>query len=181
MRKLLMLLLIVFASPAAAEDGYDLWLRYRPVGQPLADRYFQHASAIVAAAQTPALSAASDELQRGLSGLLGRPVPRSIETGDGSIIYRAEPGSEMADNWEVTTGDGSVTLYLPNGFNADIDAHTGDGSIRNDLDISGQPQVERENREDRDENKRTLRGHLGTGGKTIRVRTGDGAIRFRPS
>src|SRR5205085_12332466 len=86
MRKLLMLLLIVFASPAAAEDGYDLWLRYRPVGQPLADRYFQHASAIVAAAQTPALSAASDELQRGLSGLLGRPVPRSIETGDGSII-----------------------------------------------------------------------------------------------
>ena len=74
-----------------------------------------------------------------------------------------------------------MTLYLPNGFNADIDAHTGDGSIRNDLDISGQPQVERENREDRDENKRTLRGHLGTGGKTIRVRTGDGAIRFRPS
>jgi len=86
MRKLLMLLLIVFASPAAAEDGYDLWLRYRPVEQPLADRYFQHASAIVAPAQTPALSAASDELQRGLSGLLGRPVPRSIETGDGSII-----------------------------------------------------------------------------------------------
>jgi len=111
----------------------------------------------------------------------GRLTTVKLHTGDGSIIYRAEPGSEMADNWEVTTGDGSVTLYLPNGFNADIDAHTGDGSIRNDLDISGQPQVERENREDRDENKRTLRGHLGTGGKTIRVRTGDGAIRFRPS
>jgi hypothetical protein len=108
----------------------------------------------------------------------GRLTTVKLHTGDGSIIYRAEPGSEMADNWEVTTGDGSVTLYLPNGFNADIDAHTGDGSIRNDLDISGQP---RDDHDNKDENKRTLRGQLGTGGKTIRVRTGDGAIRFRPS
>jgi hypothetical protein len=108
----------------------------------------------------------------------GRLTTVKLHTGDGSIIYRAEPGSEMADNWEVTTGDGSVTLYLPNGFNADIDAHTGDGSIRNDLDISGQPKDDHDNK---DENKRTLRGQLGSGGKTIRVRTGDGAIRFRPS
>jgi hypothetical protein len=108
----------------------------------------------------------------------GRLTTVKLHTGDGSIIYRAEPGSEMADNWEVTTGDGSVTLYLPTGFNADIDAHTGDGSIRNDLDISGQA---RDDHDDKDENKRTLRGQLGSGGKTIRVRTGDGAIRFRPS
>ncbi len=110
----------------------------------------------------------------------GRLTTVKLHTGDGSIIYRAEPGSEMADNWEVTTGDGSVTLYLPNGFNADIDAHTGDGSIRNDLDISGQPQDDNKD-DNKDENKRTLRGQLGSGGKTIRVRTGDGAIRFRPS
>ena len=34
----------------------------------------------------------------------------------------------MSDNWDITTGDGGVTLYLPSGFNADLDAHTGDGS-----------------------------------------------------
>jgi DUF4097 and DUF4098 domain-containing protein YvlB len=105
----------------------------------------------------------------------GRLTAVKLHTGDGSIIYRAEPGSEMSENWEITTGDGGVTLYLPQTFGAEIDAHTGDGSIRNDLDIVGSPQTER------GESRRTLRGRLGGGGREIRVRTGDGTIRFRPS
>jgi DUF4097 and DUF4098 domain-containing protein YvlB len=98
-----------------------------------------------------------------------------LHTGDGSIVYRAEPGSEMSDNWDITTGDGGVTLYLPSGFGAELDAHTGDGSIRNDLDIASGPEVEHA------ESRRTLRGRLGGGGKQIRIRTGDGTIRLRPS
>jgi Toastrack DUF4097 len=98
-----------------------------------------------------------------------------LHTGDGSIVYRAEPGTEMSDNWEITTGDGGVTLYLPPGFNAELDAHTGDGAIRNDLSISSEVESDREN------NRRTLRGRMGSGGKQIRVRTGDGTIRLRPS
>ena len=105
----------------------------------------------------------------------GRLTAVKLHTGDGSIVYRAEPGSEMSDNWEITTGDGGVTLYLPATFGAEIDAHTGDGAIRNDLDIVGGPEQER------GENRRTLRGRLGGGGREIRVRTGDGTIRLRPS
>jgi DUF4097 and DUF4098 domain-containing protein YvlB len=105
----------------------------------------------------------------------GQLTSVKLHTGDGSIVYRAEPGSEMTDGWEMTTGDGSVTLYLPKGFGADIDAHTGDGGIRNDLDVIGGPEQESK------EHKRTLRGRLGDGGKEIRIRTGDGTIRLRPS
>ena len=43
----------------------------------------------------------------------------------------------MTDDWDISTGDGGVSLYLPTGFGAELDAHTGDGSIRNDLDIVG--------------------------------------------
>jgi len=71
-----------------------------------------------------------------------------------------------------------VTLYLPDGFGADLDAHTGDGSIRNDLEVVGAPE---EDRGDRDQRRRTLRGRVGGGGRQIRVRTGDGTIRLRPS
>jgi len=111
----------------------------------------------------------------------GRLTSVKLHTGDGSIVYRAEAGTEMSDNWEMTTGDGSVTLYLPNGFNAELDAHTGDGSILNDLSLAAD-QVERNDREgDRESERRTLRGRLGNGGRLIRVRTGDGSIRFRPS
>ena len=33
----------------------------------------------------------------------------------------------MADNWEIETRDGSVTLRLPTSFNAELDAETRDG------------------------------------------------------
>jgi DUF4097 and DUF4098 domain-containing protein YvlB len=105
----------------------------------------------------------------------GRLTAVKLHTGDGSIVYRAEPGSEMSDNWDITTGDGGVTLYLPGSFGAELDAHTGDGAIRNDLDVVGGPE------EEGNHSRRTLKGRLGNGGKQIRIRTGDGTIRLRPS
>jgi DUF4097 and DUF4098 domain-containing protein YvlB len=105
----------------------------------------------------------------------GRLTSVKLHTGDGSIVYHAEPGSEMSDNWEITTGDGGVTLYLPPNFGAEIDAQTGDGAIRSDLDITSAIES------DRNESRRTLKGRLGSGGREIRVRTGDGTIRLKPS
>lgn len=111
-----------------------------------------------------------------VSGRLGRV---KLHTGDGSIVYRAEPESRMAGDWELTTGDGGVTVYLPEGFNAELDAHTGDGSVRSDLNVStGELEEEEEETEAR---RRTLRGRIGDGGSRLRIRTGDGAIRLRPS
>ena len=94
-----------------------------------------------------------------------------LHTGDGSVVHRADVGSTMVNEWDITTGDGSVTVYLPDDFGADIDAHTGDGRIINDLSLE---------KPARDEaSRRTFRGRIGTGGELLRVRTGDGAIRFK--
>ena len=94
-----------------------------------------------------------------------------LHTGDGSIVYRAETGTEMTDDWEISTGDGSVAIYLPTAFNAELDAHTGDGAIRNDLGVESDGSDKN--------NRRTVRGRLGSGGRLLRVRTGDGTIRLR--
>lgn len=102
----------------------------------------------------------------------GRLGALKLHTGDGSVVYRATPGSRMIEPWEITTGDGGVSLYLPADFGAELDAHTGDGTIRNDLDV--------EHAGD-DRARRTLRGKIGSGGQLLRVRTGDGAIRLRPN
>lgn len=101
----------------------------------------------------------------------GRLASVKLHTGDGSVVYHADQGSAMTDNWEITTGDGSVSVYLPQGFAAELDAHTGDGSIRSDLE--GLPSPTGENA------RRTLRGKIGEGGRLLRIRTGDGAIRLR--
>ena len=97
-----------------------------------------------------------------------------VHTGDGSITFRAEPGTAMKSDWSMTTGDGGVSLYLPSDFAAELDAHTGDGAIRNDLQFAGGGgHGERE--------RRTLKGRLGAGGRTLRIRTGDGSVRLKSS
>jgi len=99
-----------------------------------------------------------------------------MHTGDGSIVYRADPATRMEGDWDISTGDGSVSIYLPATFNADLDAHTGDGRIRNELDIAGS--VERD-RDSDERDRRTLRGKIGEGGKRLRVQTGDGGITLK--
>jgi DUF4097 and DUF4098 domain-containing protein YvlB len=94
-----------------------------------------------------------------------------LHTGDGAIIYRAQAGTTMTEDWEITTGDGGVSLYLPSDFAAELDAHTGDGTIRNDLVVESGGLEET--------TRRSVRGRLGAGGRQLRIRTGDGSIRLR--
>ena len=107
----------------------------------------------------------------GSVNVTGKLAAVKLHTGDGSVAYRADPGSAMADNWEITTGDGTVSVYLPPGFGAEVDAHTGDGAIRSEIDGLDAPS--------RESARRSLKGRIGEGGKLLRIRTGDGSIRLR--
>jgi DUF4097 and DUF4098 domain-containing protein YvlB len=50
----------------------------------------------------------------------GKLTAVKLHTGDGSIVYRAEQGTAMSDDWEITTGkllrirtgDGSIRLHV---------------------------------------------------------------------
>ncbi len=60
---------------AQAEDGYDMWLRYPPVAeQKLLGAYQKQVAQIVVEGKSPTLVVAATELQRGLSGLLSKPI-----------------------------------------------------------------------------------------------------------
>lgn len=107
----------------------------------------------------------------GSVNVTGKLAAIKLHTGDGSVVYRAAVGSAMTDDWEITTGDGTVSVYLPPGFGADVDAHTGDGSIRSEIDGLESPT--------RESARRSLKGKIGEGGKRLRIRTGDGGIRLR--
>jgi DUF4097 and DUF4098 domain-containing protein YvlB len=101
----------------------------------------------------------------------GKLTRLHARSGDGSVTIRADAGSAPEADWDISTGDGSVTLEVPDGFDAELDAHTGDGGIRmQDVTVSnvtGQL------------GKNTVRGRLGAGGREVRVRTGDGSITLR--
>ena len=112
-----------------------------------------------------------------------RPTVLKARTGDGSIRATIEPDTVMADNWDLTTSDGTVVLTLPGSFNAELDAETSDGVVRTSHPLLGdsneaRPRGEDENREERRERRRMLRSKIGDGGKMLRIRTGDGSIRI---
>ncbi len=116
------------------------------------------------------------ELSTGDGGVTVRGALSRVRarTGDGAITVRALPGSTTTDDWEMTSGDGPMTIELPQGFAADIDAHTGDGGVTVDgLTIAG-ARTDGEHKED-------LKGTLGAGGKLLKLRTGDGPIRLKGS
>ena len=103
----------------------------------------------------------------------GKLTSVRVHTGDGSVTIHADSGSTPGADWDIVTGDGSVTLEVPDGFGAELDAHTGDGGIHmRDLTLTNVTG---------NIGKNNLRGRLGDGGRSVRVRTGDGSITLKRS
>lgn len=121
------------------------------------------------------------ETRDGSIGLDGKPTVLRVRTGDGSIRANIEPDTVMADNWDLTTSDGTVVVTLPGLFNAEVDAETSDGAVRSShplLDDGGSRRADGEGNSERRERRRMMRTRMGDGGKMFRIRTGDGNIRF---
>jgi alpha-glucuronidase len=69
------------------DDGYRLWLRYDPARPPLLERHVAALSHVVCDGRSPVLDAASAELERGLSGLLARPMRTEFSpVGPGALV-----------------------------------------------------------------------------------------------
>jgi hypothetical protein len=91
-------------------------------------------------------------------------------SGDGRVRVHAANTAATAD-WSLSTGDGSVTLEVPDGFGAELDATTGDGRVNvHDVAFSGEMSDHRRN---------VARGRIGNGGSRITIRSGDGSITVR--
>lgn len=83
MRRLILCLMLAFGwlsllSPARAEDGYDLWLRYRPLSPEAQQRLRATLTSVVVEGSDPSIRAAETELRRAFTGFLG-DVPANPE------------------------------------------------------------------------------------------------------
>jgi len=101
----------------------------------------------------------------------GRFDELELKTGDGSVEVRAAAGSSLNAGWRLETGDGSVTLEIPETLAADLDLHTSDGHIDLDIPVTTEGKL-REN---------DVHGKINGGGSLMTIRTGDGSIHLRKS
>src|SRR4051812_21744917 len=86
-QRLLLIFIILIYNSVSAEDGYRLWLRYNTIDNPsLLQQYRQQITGINCPADNGKLIAALQELQTGLSGLLGKKVPVQTAVINGTIL-----------------------------------------------------------------------------------------------
>jgi hypothetical protein len=77
--------------------------------------------------------------------------------------------STLTEDVEFETVNGSITIEMPDGLNADFRASTVNGSIDSDFPITVTGRV----------NRRSIRGSIGSGGPELRLSTVNGSIRLR--
>ena len=78
---LVLAILIGLTGPAFAEDGYDLWLRYRPLDAAVQAQDRSRATSVIAESPDPRVVAAANELERAIAGLLGTTPQAGARAG----------------------------------------------------------------------------------------------------
>ena len=100
--------------------------------------------------------------------LEGRFDRLEASTSDGRIEATALEGSRLASGWILRSGDGSLTLRVPRTLPADLDLHSGDGSVWVGLPVETSGGFR----------SHTLRGRMNGGGPLLEMHTSDGRIRL---
>lgn len=90
----------------------------------------------------------------------------SARTTNGEISAELPGFPSSQGLWRFSTTNGGITLRLPAGVNAEIDASTANGRIRSDFPLTVSGAIDR----------RHVRGTLGAGGPMIELDTTNGGI-----
>jgi len=93
----ILILVILSLTTAQADDGYRLWLRYDKISDhDKLQEYRSGITEIVFDGNTPTLTAAREELNNGLKGLLGDVIPQvdSI-TKDCTLVLGTPQSSKL--------------------------------------------------------------------------------------
>jgi len=127
------------AAPPQNEDGYDLWLRYRPMDAAAVAQYAPHLLYIAGPYHpSSTICAAELELQRGLGGLLGKE-PSKI------VPYVSPPGEADDSRHMPLSIDGEIVLGTPqdselvDSLNLPLAGLGSEGYLIRSLTIDGHP------------------------------------------
>jgi len=94
--------------------------------------------------------------------------PVEVSSGNGDIDVRMS-ALRAKEDMSFTTGSGDVKLTLPANYSGELDAQTGNGTIRSDFDLKVKGQI----------SPRHVRATIGEGGPMLRMNTGNGEFEIR--
>jgi DUF4097 and DUF4098 domain-containing protein YvlB len=94
--------------------------------------------------------------------------PVEASSGNGDIDVRMA-AVRPAEDMTFSTGSGDVRVTLPVGYNGELDASTGNGSIESDFALKLEGRM----------TPRRVRATIGSGGARLRLVTGNGGLEVR--
>jgi DUF4097 and DUF4098 domain-containing protein YvlB len=94
--------------------------------------------------------------------------PVEVSSGNGDIDVRMS-ALRAKEDMAFHTGSGDVKLTLPANYNGELDASTGNGTIRSEFDLKIKGQL----------SPRHVRATIGAGGPMLRMSTGNGEFEIR--
>jgi hypothetical protein len=94
--------------------------------------------------------------------------PVEVSSGNGNIDVRMS-ALRAKEDMAFHTGSGDVKLTLPANYNGELDASTGNGTIRSEFDLKVKGQL----------SPRHVRATIGEGGPMLRMSTGNGEFEIR--
>jgi len=96
--------------------------------------------------------------------------PVAVTSGNGDIDVRIT-SLRAKENMSFSTGRGAVRLTLPANYNGELDASTGNGSIRSEFDLKLKGRL----------NPQHVRATIGDGGPLLQMSSGNGEFVIRKS
>lgn len=96
----LMLLIAAYALPAPADDGYELWLKYRRIeDERLLQQYRQALACVALPGESKTIGIIRSELTRGLSQILGADVAfRALRSDENGLVIATASRSPIVQN-----------------------------------------------------------------------------------
>jgi DUF4097 and DUF4098 domain-containing protein YvlB len=76
---------------------------------------------------------------------------------------------DVSDEMELSSGYGTITVSVPDDFGGELDASTGSGRFYSDFPITVRGRID----------PRHVRATIGTGGRRLTMRSGNGDVELR--
>lgn len=112
----LLLLLTLSLNLLHAEDGYDLWLRYKKIeNNTLLSQYRKQINFVSFAGNSPTLQIAKKELLKGLTGLLNKSIAEKKEIVSNTVAVFTKPAGRFESigvNYEQLGNEGFAIVSI---------------------------------------------------------------------
>lgn len=95
--------------------------------------------------------------------------PVNASSGNGDVEVTMDAIADVADDMELSSGNGTVTVTVPADFAGELDASTGSGKFYSDFPLTLRGRID----------PRRVRATIGRGGRRLSMHSGNGDVELR--